>query len=1045
MKSCNSTKETTSVRNESQVIEPRMNTTGDLVDLLTPYNTSHVAPNIFSSFPVSVQTTSVDQSTFSTVSMGDTLEEEQDMIMPIVAAVSGTVFMIAVLPLSLWGRRRRLQHQRAQALQQIQQARHSLLDNQMYGINSNEQQLDNRAAVPHKVGCAGIQPYVQVPLSKIEESTSQDCNTNHTYTYIKDDVHSARQLVEANQHGDEQGRYETIPNELGCTGVEPYAEIPLSNIAVEPVMAEVECHARDKAAVTDDEMTDVSEEGGSAVQSTSNETVYRNVVDSQESTSSDFALLSKKKRQDRKNTVNETVYQNAADSQESTSSEAVLLSGQNRQETISCTATSVSAKDPTILSCDYCQLVQLPTIDDENITKLSLIWNNITDISNIPYLPKVVTIDMNHNLITALRWPWLTNAPCLEHLDLSYNRIVRVSGRFESHLLPNVTYINLMYNRISSFPKESFLFLTVEFGILDIIQNPFRCDKDLCWLLNELQCLSGCIRCASKVFPLVIPVFRECCPKCPASNLYCSLLGSAGGLTCASPSHVVDHLLRDVLIESCNSTEDTASVRNRGQVIEPRVNMTADITVRLTPSNTSRVAPNAFSPLSVRTTQMTPVYQSTFSTVSMSNALEEEQDIIKPIVASVSGTVFMTAVLALSLWGRRRRLQHQRAQALQQVLQARHSLLHNQMYGMNSNQQRLDNRAAVPSQAGCAEIQLYAEVPLSKIEESTSQDCDTNHTYTYIKDDVHSARQLVEANQHGDEQGRYETIPNELGCTGVEPYAEIPLSNIAVEPMMAEVECHDARDEGKDTNIKTSSLQPSVSDSRLVIEERETSQTPGLLDISHGVCQMETVPKGTHVSVATVTDDEMTDVAEEDDSAVQSTSNETVYRNVVDSQESTSSDFALLSKKNRQDRKNTVNETVYRNAADSQESTSREAVLLSGQNHQENCQSTEQLRRRLRVHNIKDTVRYNRLRWYGHLQRMDRDRWPKRILTLDVEGPNPRGRPRRKWYDNVREDLHHLNLDKIDPQDRDKWRAAIKPQMYCASTSNPRKTGNNRR
>ncbi|KAI8496235.1 hypothetical protein Bbelb_260760 [Branchiostoma belcheri] len=80
-----------------------------------------------------------------------------------------------------------------------------------------------------------------------------------------------------------------------------------------------------------------------------------------------------------------------------------------------------------------------------------------------------------------------------------------------------------------------------------------------------------------------------------------------------------------------------------------------------------------------------------------------------------------------------------------------------------------------------------------------------------------------------------------------------------------------------------------------------------------------------------------------------------------------------------------------------------------------------------------------------HLKEMDRDKWPKRILTLDVEGPNPCGRPRRKWFDNIKEDLHHLNLDKINPQDRDKWRAAIKPQMYCASTSNPRKMGNNRR
>ncbi|KAI8490309.1 spindle pole body protein Sfi1 [Branchiostoma belcheri] len=67
-------------------------------------------------------------------------------------------------------------------------------------------------------------------------------------------------------------------------------------------------------------------------------------------------------------------------------------------------------------------------------------------------------------------------------------------------------------------------------------------------------------------------------------------------------------------------------------------------------------------------------------------------------------------------------------------------------------------------------------------------------------------------------------------------------------------------------------------------------------------------------------------------------------------------------------------------------------------------------------------------------KRMGRDKWPKRILTLDVEGPNPRGRS-RKDNDSIRGDLHHLNLDKINPQDRDKWRAAIKPQMYSYAES----------
>ncbi|KAI8494186.1 Transcriptional adapter 1 [Branchiostoma belcheri] len=365
------------------------------------------------------------------------------------------------------------------------------------------------------------------------------------------------------------------------------------------------------------------------------------------------------------------------------------------------------------------------------------------------------------------------------------------------------------------------------------------------------------------------------------------------------------------------------------------MNTTAHIVDLMTPYNTTHAALNVFSSFPV-STQTTSVDQSTFETVSIGNTLEEEQGIILPIAASVSGTMFMIAVLVLSWWFGRRRFQRQRAKALQRALlqvQANHSLLHNQMYG--TNQQQLDNRVTVPNQAGCAEVQPYAEVPLSRIEESTSQDRVTYHTYTYIKDDVHSARQLVEANQHGDEQGRYETIPNELGCTGVEPYAEIPLSNIAVEPVIAEVECH-ARDDGKDTNIKTSSLQPSVSDSpQLVTEEIETSQTPGLLDISHGVFQMETVPKGTHVPVPTVTDDEMTDVAEEGGSAVQSTSNETVYQNAADSQESTASGVASLSEKNRQDRKNTVNKTVYGNAADSQESTSSDAALLLEKNRQD--------------------------------------------------------------------------------------------------------------
>jgi hypothetical protein len=47
--------------------------------------------------------------------------------------------------------------------------------------------------------------------------------------------------------------------------------------------------------------------------------------------------------------------------------------------------------------------------------------------------------------------------------------------------------------------------------------------------------------------------------------------------------------------------------------------------------------------------------------------------------------------------------------------------------------------------------------------------------------------------------------------------------------------------------------------------------------------------------------------------------------------------------------------------------------------------------------------RLNRLRWFGHVQRMEENRIPKRILYMNLE-TGLRGRPRSRWQDEVRED-----------------------------------------
>jgi len=58
----------------------------------------------------------------------------------------------------------------------------------------------------------------------------------------------------------------------------------------------------------------------------------------------------------------------------------------------------------------------------------------------------------------------------------------------------------------------------------------------------------------------------------------------------------------------------------------------------------------------------------------------------------------------------------------------------------------------------------------------------------------------------------------------------------------------------------------------------------------------------------------------------------------------------------------------------------------------------------IKNHTIIETIRLNRLRWFGHVQRMEENRIPKRILCMNLGTKRLRGRPRNRWQDEVRED-----------------------------------------
>lgn len=56
------------------------------------------------------------------------------------------------------------------------------------------------------------------------------------------------------------------------------------------------------------------------------------------------------------------------------------------------------------------------------------------------------------------------------------------------------------------------------------------------------------------------------------------------------------------------------------------------------------------------------------------------------------------------------------------------------------------------------------------------------------------------------------------------------------------------------------------------------------------------------------------------------------------------------------------------------------------------------------------TTEAHRLRWIGHVERMDDNRLPKRIIDFKPRSKHPHGRPRGRWIDGVTRSLKAHNV-----------------------------------
>jgi hypothetical protein len=70
----------------------------------------------------------------------------------------------------------------------------------------------------------------------------------------------------------------------------------------------------------------------------------------------------------------------------------------------------------------------------------------------------------------------------------------------------------------------------------------------------------------------------------------------------------------------------------------------------------------------------------------------------------------------------------------------------------------------------------------------------------------------------------------------------------------------------------------------------------------------------------------------------------------------------------------------------------------------------------------------NMLKWYGHVLRMEDNRWPKQIMTWSLEGRRRRGRSEMVCEREMERLMKQKNLTPEDAVNRQLWRRTTENQ-----------------
>ena len=86
----------------------------------------------------------------------------------------------------------------------------------------------------------------------------------------------------------------------------------------------------------------------------------------------------------------------------------------------------------------------------------------------------------------------------------------------------------------------------------------------------------------------------------------------------------------------------------------------------------------------------------------------------------------------------------------------------------------------------------------------------------------------------------------------------------------------------------------------------------------------------------------------------------------------------------------------------------------------------EEIRRILHVSPIDEVMR---LRRFGHVQGRESNNVTRRVVDLAIPGARRRGRPKKTWHQQIKDDMTAVGVTQYVALDREEWRRRTRPTL----------------